>query len=104
VSNLEFIFRTVRQNSCASFLHLMRLPSWRENSFTPTRRWGGNLPKPHPNFLGTLLYFWATRALDIFKRQLIATLVTLLCQKCGRKSAELGKRSEVLEIVDNSMQ
>jgi hypothetical protein len=69
------------------------------------------LPFPEPIPLetrlksrGTLLYFWATRALDIFKRQLIATLVPLLCQKCGRKSAEVGKLSEVLEIVDNSMQ
>jgi hypothetical protein len=66
----------------------------------------GRLPPQTPpeKFVGTLLYFWATRALDIFKRQLIATLVPLLCQKCGNKLAELGKLTEVLEIVDNSMQ
>jgi hypothetical protein len=62
----------------------------------------GRLPPQTPpeKFVGTLLYFWATLC-STFSH---ATLVPLLCQKCGSLSAELGKLTEVLEIVDNSMQ
>jgi hypothetical protein len=57
-----------------------------------------------PEKVRHITLFLGNSLLDIFLRQLIATLVPLLCQKCGRKSAELGKLTEVLEIVDNSMQ
>jgi hypothetical protein len=61
-------------------------------------------PYPSPEKFAHITLFLGNTLLDIFKRQLIATSVPLLCQKCGRKSAEVGKLSEVLEIVDNSMQ
>ncbi len=76
-------------------------------SFWPPE-WGGSLPKPHPNFLAKffrhITLFLGNTLLNIFLRQLIATLMRLLCQKYGKKSAELGKLTEILEIVDNSMQ
>lgn len=83
-------YRTVRPNSCASFFD-------RQNGEATSPNPTGKICRHITLFLGNSL-------LDIFKRQLIATLVPLLCQKCGRKSAELGKLTEVLEIVDNSMQ
>jgi hypothetical protein len=65
---------------------------------------GRQPPQTPPEFFRHITLFLGNSLLDIFLRQLIATSVPLLCQKCGRKSAELGKLTEVLEIVDNSMQ
>jgi hypothetical protein len=65
---------------------------------------GRQPPQTPPEFFRHITLFLGNTLLDIFLRQLIATLVPLLCQKCGSLSAELGKLTEVLEIVDNSMQ
>ena len=61
-------------------------------------------PQTPPEKVRHITLFLGNTLLDIFKRHIGATSVPLLCQKCGSLSAELGKRSEVLEIVDNSMQ
>jgi len=86
----EFIFRTVRHNLSASFFD-------RQNGEAASPNPTGKICRHITLFLGNTL-------LDIFLRQLIATSVPLLCQKCGRKWAELGKLNEVLEIIDNPMQ
>jgi hypothetical protein len=69
-----------------------------------TSRVGRQPPQTPPKFFRHITLFLGNTLLDIFKRQLIATSVPHRCQKCGNKSAELGKLSQVLGIVDNSMQ
>lgn len=51
----------------------------------------GRLPdQTPPEKLRHITLFLGNSLLDIFLRRLSATFLPLLCQKCGRKSAELG--------------
>jgi hypothetical protein len=47
-------------------------------------------PNPTEKICRHITLFLGNTLLDIFKRQLFATLVPLLCQKCGSLSAEVG--------------